>query len=419
DLVGNQPVILLAGHEGAVVGLAFSTDGARLYSAGSDKTIRAWNVADAKEIGKIAATAEFRALAILHGDTRLATADADQVIRIWEVATIGQQPAPLRELKGHSKPVHCLAPVGTDRLLSGGDDGRLRLWNTATGETVREFDHGAPVTALAVRPDGKRLASAGANGVVRLWNADDGAMVAEIKGDPRAARAVTRAEAALHYAKACVDYRKQEHREAEEQLKRETGVVEGAVKAKEQAEKTLAEKSEAAQKAIAARTAAEEAAKPAAQALAAAMQARLAAQTAADEAEKGVTQAAADASKAREAAAQDKENKDLAAARDATEKTLSEAKQKKQAADAALQKETQALREAQRKNEEAMRAARQAGPEPTDEGPFVLIREGRPVAGHITLHDALGAAAAGDTIEIRTDGPFDGADTTEGTSAKP
>lgn len=366
NLGQNRPAITLVGYQGAVVGLAFSNDGARLYSAGSDKTLRFWNVADAKEIARHSAAAGARALALLPGGTLLATADSDLVIRIWSIAAIeqsmpgGNAPTPFRELKGHAKPATCLAAVSAERLLSADEDGRLRLWNTATGETLRELDHGAPVNALAVRPDGERFASAGANGVVRLWNAGDGSLATEIKSDPRKTRALSRADAALHYAKACVEYRKQELREAEEQLKRESGVVEGANKAREQAQKILAEKTGPAEKATAAQAAAEEAMKPAAEAFASARQAQSAAQAAADEAGKAVSRTVDDLDKAREAAAQDKQNNVAAAARDNAEKLLAEAKAKEQAADAELQKATLALREAQRKHDQAKQAARRA-----------------------------------------------------------
>jgi WD40 repeat protein len=364
----DRPARTLVGHEGAVVGVALAHDGSRLYSVGTDKTLRAWDFEAAKELGKIILPAEVRGLALLHGGNQLATAHADQMVRLWDAAAILQQPAggnppsPVREFKGHSKPVTCVATVPSvaDRLLSGGEDGRLRLWNTASGETLREFDHGGAIAAIAARPDGLRFASVGANGALRLWKADDGAMIVDAKSDPRASQSLSRAETGLNYAKACVEYRKQEHREADEQLKRETSTVEGANKAKEQAEKMLSEKTASAQKAIAARTAADEAAKPAAEALAAATQARATAQAAVEEAEKSVVQATTDFNRAREAAAKDNQNDDLAAARDAAEKALGETKQKKQAADAALQKASQALREAQQKSETAIRAARQA-----------------------------------------------------------
>ncbi|HXT59984.1 MAG TPA: c-type cytochrome domain-containing protein, partial [Pirellulales bacterium] len=362
----GQPVKMLAGHAGAVTGLAFSADSARLYSASSDKTLRAWTATDGAPLGKLAVPAEVRALASIADGLQLAAGDADNAIRIWNSASIVENAAdqpplqPVRELKGHSQPVTALAAAAGERLLSGGADGRMKLWNTATGEMLRDFDHGGPVVAVAVRPDGRRFASAGANGIARLWNPDDGAMVAEIKGDPRAAQALAHGDAAVNYARACIEYRKEEHREAEETLKRETAIVEGAHKAKEQADKTLAEKTEKSTKAVEARTAAEATASAMAAVLQTAADKKSAAQAALDEADKAVKQATAAFDAARAAAEKDKENKDLAAARESAEKALADSRAKKQAAEAALKPAVDEFREAERKNQEAKRAANEA-----------------------------------------------------------
>ncbi|HEX5442400.1 MAG TPA: c-type cytochrome domain-containing protein [Pirellulales bacterium] len=367
DLAGEQPMRSLTGHEGAVSGLAFAPDGATLYSVAADKTLRAWNAADGAQRGKLSLPAEPRRLATVNAGAQLATADADFAIRLWNVAEVkpdaaAAPPAPMRELKAHYKPITALVavPPTGERLLSASEDGPMLLWNAATGEPIRRFSHEAPIAAAAVSPDGRRAVSAGVNGVARLWNLDDGALLAEIKTDPQTAKAVARADAALNYARACVEYRKQEHREAEEQVKRETATVENAQKAKEQADKTVAEKTSNAQKAVEAQTAAEQAAKPFAEALKLASDKKNTAQSSVTEAQKAVDQATSDLNKAREAAAADNQNKDLAAARDAAEKALTEARQKKQTADADLNQANAALREATQKNEQAQRAARDA-----------------------------------------------------------
>lgn len=367
DLTGPLPSRSLAGHEGAVNGLAFAPDGATLYSAAADKTLRAWNAADGAPRGKLMLTIEPRRLAVINAGAQLATADADFAIRLWNVADVkpdpaAATPAPIRELKAHSKPVTALVavPPTGDRLLSASEEGPMLLWNVATGEQIRGFNHEAPIAAAAVSPDGRRAISAGVNGVVRLWNLDDGARLAESKGDPQPARSRMRADAALTYAQSCVAYRKEEHREAEERVKREMATVESAQKAKEQAEKAVAEKTTAAQKFSEAQTAAEQAAKPLAEALKLATEKKTAAQTAATDAEKAANQATSDLNKAREAAAADNQNQDLAAARDAAEKALNEIRQKKQAADTELNQANTALREATQKNEQAQRAARDA-----------------------------------------------------------
>lgn len=45
-------------------------------------------------------------------------------------------------------------------------------------------------------------------------------------------------------------------------------------------------------------------------------------------------------------------------------------------------------------------------PAAPEEGPFVVLRPGEPAKGYASLHDALDRVASGDTIEIRSDGPF-------------
>src|SRR5690606_31763094 len=51
-------VRLFSGHEGAVVDAEFLADGARLITAGADKTVRLWNVADGKELARFTGQSE-------------------------------------------------------------------------------------------------------------------------------------------------------------------------------------------------------------------------------------------------------------------------------------------------------------------------------------------------------------------------
>ncbi|MHC4177321.1 MAG: protein kinase domain-containing protein [Planctomycetota bacterium] len=79
----------------------------------------------------------------------------------------------LRLLVHHEGQVRAVAftPDGS-RILAGGSDGTVRLWEAATGQPVGSpLKHKAPVTALAVSPDGSRIVAACEDGTVRLWNA--------------------------------------------------------------------------------------------------------------------------------------------------------------------------------------------------------------------------------------------------------
>jgi hypothetical protein len=82
----------------------------------------------------------------------------------------------VRSLAGHKGAVTSVAfsPDGT-YLLSGGEDGTLKLWETATGREVRTFTgHKAGVTGVAFSPDGSTAVSGSSDSTLRLWDVASG-----------------------------------------------------------------------------------------------------------------------------------------------------------------------------------------------------------------------------------------------------
>ncbi len=56
------------------------------------------------------------------------------------------------------------------RVVSGGVDGTMRVWDLSSGQAIREFPgKGGPVHCVAVSPDGRWLAAGDAAGGLRLW----------------------------------------------------------------------------------------------------------------------------------------------------------------------------------------------------------------------------------------------------------
>ncbi|MGH3934683.1 MAG: NACHT domain-containing protein, partial [Pseudonocardiaceae bacterium] len=101
----------------------------------------------------------------------------------WLVAPLAEhagQPlsesAGLRPLTGHTGRVWSVAysPQGT-HLLSGGDDGSVRVWDATTGEPRHHLTgHTGAVLSVAYSPQGTHLLSGGADGSVRVWDATTG-----------------------------------------------------------------------------------------------------------------------------------------------------------------------------------------------------------------------------------------------------
>jgi WD40 repeat protein len=166
---GDWDVSLVVNNEGTNA-LASSPDGATLACALREPRLLLWDLAGRKE-RKPAPQPPARPCTVLAyaADGKTLAGVVGPGIHLWDTST-----GAVRELAGHTDEVRSIAffPDGR-RLLSGGKDGAVRLWDVTSGEQRGLFEWGIGfINAVAVAPDGKTAAAGGNKGNLVLWDID-------------------------------------------------------------------------------------------------------------------------------------------------------------------------------------------------------------------------------------------------------
>lgn len=181
-------------HGGVPSAVEFSPDARRLASVGTDGTLRIWDVASGAELSRMQAnTIPLAGVSWSPDGRQVATSSWDRTARIWDIAT----ESVVRSIP-HPASLWCvdyspdgrniatvtggiLEGVATEEVYAVSDDNKVRIWDVATGELVKELEGLRHASRdLAYSPDGKLLAVASVDKALHVWDVASGEEVGRI-----------------------------------------------------------------------------------------------------------------------------------------------------------------------------------------------------------------------------------------------
>ncbi|KII91056.1 hypothetical protein PLICRDRAFT_39658 [Plicaturopsis crispa FD-325 SS-3] len=158
-----------------------------LVTGSYDRNIRfweAWTGICSRTIERSSESGQVNRLTI-SPDKRFLAAAVYKKVHLYDVA--GTSSTPIFVFEGHRSNVTTLSFIRAGKwLITGSEDGTIKLWDMRNASLFRSFDNGSPVNDICVHPNQVELISCDEAGVIKQWDLSKGLCTHELgaAGDP-------------------------------------------------------------------------------------------------------------------------------------------------------------------------------------------------------------------------------------------
>ena len=166
-------------HDNQIWAIEWSPDRSVIATASADNTIGLWDPTTLAPVlprfgpSGEAHQAGLKALAFVDSD-RIVTVGGDGYLRVWDAGTGKEMSTNLIV----DNQVNAVVPIGEDVVATGDETGTITLFDISAAVTLGELNgHTSAIRGLALSPDGSTLASSGQDNTVRLWDLETNAEV--------------------------------------------------------------------------------------------------------------------------------------------------------------------------------------------------------------------------------------------------
>jgi len=166
---------VLKGHSQQVFPLQLNPRQDILASAGSDDSIRLWDIKDDRCLKVLKKAGFTTSLAFSPDGGEMVSGSSDKTIKVWNLSK-GRL---VKQLKGHTDVVTSVAFSNDGQyIISGSLDGTARVWQRSNGRCIQEYkEHQHWILSIRIPAEGDLALTAGRDQTVRLWQIQTGETV--------------------------------------------------------------------------------------------------------------------------------------------------------------------------------------------------------------------------------------------------